>query len=1634
MPTYLDFDTSRNKSGIPDSKDGFRDYLIARTLNVPNGPQTFTNANYAVQKLRDMSNQDLGGVPSFRVSAPYFDLSANLYGIDEPNGVPREYSDLSLPSLALLNNGFIAKGYSNSFIKEDTNLVSIMSGQKFDNDSRLMKFATSNIRDNKQGPVFSRIQRNLEAATVGRVRVIDALNGNTATALNLLTGREPLIEFNNRVTVSSTLLGKGVDFLQTVVGTQLPFSEIPGDYLSNPRNPIENRPEARTQVGAILQDVTGVIGSMVGIQRRPKITRKPSDLFIEYMGQGPKQSLFDLLTYSKYAPNYTTTARSQQSSKIFQFADRVGEGIKNLLGLEAPKGLAYMGDDRSNDVRHTMSDFNDNVVKSSYYLSLMFDPVAASLFERKRSISQGGQIGGKLTWISRNSINKLGANNAEWESESGKLNESLSTKFGFRQDSILDKTQQLLDSMPKGGEGSRTHVGNVIDQTSRIFKEGDTVMSRGSNIKYTDKFSGEETGVEYCRVWTKDRSYMNYSDTMKRTANIRKFDDSILGGESRVWNINYAPMSDGNKNFEGVSTNIFKQGDGFYAKKYMFSIENLAWKTSNTPGFTYNDLPYCERGNNGGRVMWFPPYDLKISENNSARWNDNTFLGRPEPIYTYQDTSRTGQLSFKVVVDHPSILNLLVREHFKNMSDDEADNYIDAFFAGCIDLDFYALIRKYAHLDSSDISMIKAFLNNNKEPDAILEYMPAVDSLVNLDPSGGGNGSNSGKDDNNISVKDINLKYANDIPGPNLQTLVSPNMYSDLFKSFSGESINYQAKLSQELKGMTGSTDPQIIKETSYVFGSEKTNGAKPPVLSLTDSEVDEQKTKIAGYFTEAQKNYETYISTLNQLKTNLGNNTTGDITIKIESSCSSVATTQYNEKLALRRSHSIIQDIFNIIKSGSTSPDIKWVSGNEIVPTNKTNSDNDIVLIEKDKPITITKEYNLKDLGYTSNSTGKIIIKTVNYGENFTGVNPNELDCVGKEFIKTTGLREYSPIAFYCRQSKFSVDYTNKPITETPKPTPIPEPVKPVTITVPGKPSRKPAIDPMKRIIMKTLSECHYFKKLEEDSPLQFKSLREKLKYFHPGFHSTTPEGLNARLTFMLQCIRPGDTIPVKGIADQNDVAARNTSFGPPPVCVLRIGDFYHSKIIIRDVNISYDEGVWDLNPEGIGVQPMIATVTCSIAFIGGQGLSKPVERLQNALSSNFFANTEMYDERSIATNETIGGKPAAEFTKTFLESLNIPSQVSPKADPNPKTNNINESYIAASQNGSDLIYTKNIDEVFTKTKNYFDKYVSTYNNVVTKYGTEISTMLLHPNYREIKNYDIYTLTSLTPGKTLQLFGLTKKGLETDFLLKGLKVGLVNFIDNSSTTYLSEMLGFEKEISGSISGSKLIDMNEKILKPFFSTLTQTVLDESSNENLLTELESNRNDLVKSLDNVNFIVKFSKDSYVEGTKVTSSTLSGFTSDLLYNEYKTCIEYIETNTPKMYEDLNSTVSLVNPIITQLQFEGIMKQLLFTKYSDVENYFNNKPSAPYSNLLKIDSTLYPEKTVKKLLKRVEKFNEPTDKKKFKFTTFKNRKSSKDIKFKINVTAVETDATIIEESNKVHSDNLEVKNNKLNYYRKT
>ena len=95
------------------------------------------------------------------------------------------------------------------------------------------------------------------------------------------------------------------------------------------------------------------------------------------------------------------------------------------------------------------------------------------------------------------------------------------------------------------------------------------------------------------------------------------------------------------------------------------------------------------------------------------------------------------------------------------------------------------------------------------------------------------------------------------------------------------------------------------------------------------------------------------------------------------------------------------------------------------------------------------------------------------------------------------------------------------------------------------------------------------------------------------------------------------------------NANTANNLAFGRAPICILRIGDFYYTKVIINNMHIEY-ETPWDLNTEGIGVMPMVANVSLSFTFLGGSSLTGPINRLQNALSFNMYANTEVYDNRA--------------------------------------------------------------------------------------------------------------------------------------------------------------------------------------------------------------------------------------------------------------------------------------------------------------------------------------------------------------------------------------------------------------------
>lgn len=1596
MPSYLDFNSTKM----------FRDSILARTLQQPNGPQTFNSGAYTVENLRDQANVDPGDVETNLQTYLAVPENLNTFGADNFSTVTDLRNLVGLDDLGLYPY-YTAGSYNN--------LISIMTTDDYESESKLMQFAAWNIKNNKQGPVLARITQNLVAATYGRVRLIDALNGNTATAINLITGREDLIEKNYKITVAKTIAGKAIDFLQTVAGVEFPWSEIPGDYLTNPRNPIVNRPEAETGLGRVFQDITGALGSLLGIQRRPKPSRKPSDLMIEYMGGGQKAVLFDNLRFSTYAPNYTKTARSQQSSKLFNFPNQIGDAINDILGTGAPAGQAYIGDDRGEDVNYAMNDFNENVIRSSYYLSLLFDPIQTELFEIKRNISEGGQISGKLTWYSRNSKNKLGANNEEFDSERSQFEQSLSNSYSFRSDSILDKTQQLIDSMPSDGGAARGHVGNAIDQTSRIFREGNTLMSRGSAIKYVDKFSGDEGGVEYCRVWTKDRSYMNMSDTMKRTGNIRKFDSSVM---TSPWNLNIAPMSNGQNGDPDTafasSTNIGKVNGSYVAKKYMFSFENLAWKTSNTPGFMVSDLPYCERGPNGGRVMWFPPYDLKVTEQNNARWEENSFLGRPEPIYTYQNTARSGQISFKIVVDHPSILNLLVQKHFKGMSDEESDNYINAFFAGCEELDFYELIRTYTTITKDDADAIKNYLEGGGTPEEILKYKVVTEDaeIVEFDST-----EVPGKREK----YEVSLYFPNDYPRKSGSKDVNTTvLYTDIKNSYS--QTEYEDYLDSGLTSLfSGSVTAAKKNDKKVIFGNEDITG--------TPGEITVIKDKLSDAFGKLNTNFDEYSSKLVDIQKRIENKEMKLVTFGLQSSTSSVADDDYNVYLSMRRAHSVVQDVIKQIEKPGNNTTVKWVSS---VSAGTGPKDFGPFM------------YTFTELGYEG-VEGEVVFKGVGFGENVDeatlgglsgGGGSSNIDCHNKNIQSSSALKKSAPITFYCRYTGLVMNTIET--DKQPEDPNDPDQVPPYRLepdgTVEQPKVKKPPIDMMKKIIMKTLSECYYFKVLEEDSPNTFKSLTEKLKYFHPAFHSTTPEGLNSRLNFLLQCVRPGDTIPIKGISSELDKGARNTSFGPPPICVVRIGDFYHSKIAIRDVNISYDDSPWDLNPEGIGVQPMIASVTLQVNFIGGQGLEKPVERLQNALSSNFFANTEVYDPRSVSTNSEIGGVDAEKFTKDFLEQLQRANVISetPVGDNNDSVPELNEGvYIgeidkdkttgqeaegdptvpSTTPTGETISYKNIIVDLSKQYKDYFETFKTTYDDILTKFGPQVHSLLLSPSYRTVNTFTVNTSNVGT--RTINMLGEYTSTTELNNRINQLKSSMVASI---RTEDVSEMFKFDNFLS-----PEKIERSNTVLRPKLEELVSSKLDEAVGS--LNNVKEKRNLVIGNLDKLNYLTKYVGDGQIKDETYTHATLSGFTFSSLYDEYDIFVDFFDKNSDKFTKDLDTTINFdsLNMNVT------ILSDLLSVLLSEEEDLTN------ITDIYK-DDILFSDNIKKRIERKVKSFIKTTKPEKINLSRFKEIKGENDLKFKISSTADITDATQKEMLEKVHLDQVKTLGSTLNNFKPT
>jgi len=1088
-----------------------RKQLLIRNLSDSYGysatlPKNFTDGDYSVQNTSNLSVTPQLDVVEVGSGIQPAVSGLNIYG-------PEEYAFHSVSSV--INGLGTTLNYFDSFTISSNvgGLISIVSdgAETAEGDSTMVRIARAEL----QGLVLETMGVKLKSSTLGRINVLEAFS-NPDTAMGLLTGREPLIERDYQITVPGSPITRAAEYIGRVSGVELPVSYIPGEFF-----------ESNVEKGGVekfidkAKELTGKILNLDFSSGKKTYSQK----LLQYTSGGQKSRLFKSVNYNKYQPNFDSSTDGVVNKAI--------GFVQGLIGLDPPDGKFYIGSDT-------------------------VDPGTLFTFDSKSTSEKGYMVSGPSRMVKefegitplntypengRNYLNGTSPLNVEtqfvWigglDEVRGEINGVgvQSNEKTLPPNGILSKTQDIIDDAEKlTGNEKLSHPGHIISNVSHKYYDGYKEISKGNAVRNEDD--------EFCRVWTKDHGYDRFG-RLVRHKGIQTTGRVVPGSViSDQMNLNIGPTKDEN----GKPLNFgFDKDSGKNKTKYMFSIENLAWAGSSK----IKERPLCEQGPNDGRIMWFPPYDLKYTDDNRANWTSHTFLGRPEPIYTYNNSERTGTLSFKVVVDHPSIFNLIRRENSKNVSNVKKQELIDAFVAGCKDYDIYDLATKFTTLDYKELVSLEQFLTANTSgtlksdtSDTTTSKSPDVVNTTIIVPEFG------------KQPKKLQLYWFNDVPGPNNATTVIPNSefendLDEYLSLFTGG--DYQEKA---LKIIDSDLDNVMWGDTDIAIG-DGLSEFKSKLESIKNSTV-ELKTSVT--------------------KT-LAQNELFKFVITIKATTSEVASQSYNNALAKRRAESL-------------------------------------------------KKYLLDDGKYDEKRITIESVETIGENPDFTGFKCNE-----PQDNKNDGVDEriYSKSATYCRTATATIsvigDPTEKEIVvgQTIKNTDYNKKFSEVSTTDDFSP-----ID----LLLKTMhSECDYFRLLKEEDPIVHDNLMDKLKYFQPAFHSTTPEGLNKRLTFLQQCLRPGETIKVydEGGEEVPGISS-NTSFGKPPISVLRIGDFYHSKIVIDNVNISYDENLMDMNPEGIGMQPMIASVNMGIKFIGGQGISNVIDELQNALSFNYYANTEVYDD----------------------------------------------------------------------------------------------------------------------------------------------------------------------------------------------------------------------------------------------------------------------------------------------------------------------------------------------------------------------------------------------------------------------
>lgn len=872
------------------------------------------------------------------------------------------------------------------------------------------------------------------------------------------------------------------------------------------------RRESQTSVGKIIEELTG--------NYRPinPFKNNPTNLdYFRQTGKGQQINLVDSLNKSLYKP-------SSQEWK----------GAINNVELQYPSPLNknsrihFAGLDQNFYPYTRFYDFGNNV-SASEILNARLNSQQLELYSYLENSGKEFEYGSTQKYLDAlgkidTGFNSVDGNRVINDDNNG-LDDTTNNKIIWGRDGIDSNYDGItkgfdknINESPFGDLTSKNYndginrfnqSGNNTPRTGLLNYTKELLNSRGryGNFDLTKKKFQEKDGEVFYNGLPFEK---NTTDSVDR-----RRQHSIVDPYNRFVK---AIRFEGNEKYGGKPTSVIHKTilpkitpsrdeyqDQVSIKKFMFSIENLATSTkpivdenSSVVGAVLDDefgteVPICELGNDGGRLMWFAPYDIKLNEQSIAKHESTSFIGRSEPIYTYNNSERIASLSFKLLIDYPP--------QIKGDPNLGTHSQTAKFFAfgseGRLPRE-QDIAQKQKRLD--DLIKQRAELQTEKEinPTPNLPIIKNIDFFFPNDVPEVGNESTA--IDNSISNGyEDGIKTGNEIDGRDFG--LNSNFTTQLNDAI-------RTAFSEDNRGRYGI---KIYGYATQLFNSAA-SGVNPTTynLSLSQRRIDAMKAQI-------DKAYQAiYGRTLEQ--------DAGDIIIS------------------------------EIPRGLSQSPD----STNSAlsIPTKESKTYRRVTIEFEPLPAKLER----KEIPFAS--------ENIKRQQDINGLN-EEID-------------------------RLRSDINNK-----------------------------------KRSLQRGF-ECFFNQYTIEDGIAKgWDNAKRNVNKFVPVFHSQTPEDFHRRLTFLQQCVRQGNAVrrKVEQRDGTNDFSAKNSVFGRQPIQILRLGDFFHTKIVIDQISIDYGDYPWDMNPEGMGMQFMVADVDIQFRIIGGMSLRGPIDALQNAVSFNYYANSTYYD-----------------------------------------------------------------------------------------------------------------------------------------------------------------------------------------------------------------------------------------------------------------------------------------------------------------------------------------------------------------------------------------------------------------------